>query len=80
MTKEMSVPKTVGDFIKVLEQYPKDADLAIFSTEIYDNGSVYEQESTRIRIQSFNDEGVTEKYPVFITVSNGYTLPKEEHE
>lgn len=80
MTKEMSVPKTVGDFIKVLEQYPKDADLAIFSTEIYDNGSVYEQEAAKIRIQSFNDEGVTEKYPVFITVSNGYTLPKEEHE
>lgn len=79
MTKEMFVPKTVGDLIKVLEGYPRDAELAIFSTEIYDNGSVYEQEAAKMRIQSFNDYDVEEKYPVFITIANGYTLPKEEH-
>ncbi len=78
MVKEMPIPKTVGDLIKVLEGYPKDADLAIFATEIYDNGGVYEQQAAKMRIQSFNDYGVEEKYPVFITIANGYTLPKED--
>ena len=78
MTRDIPVPKTVGDLVRLLEQYPQDAELAIFGTEIYDNGSVYEQEASKIRIQSFNDYDVEEKYPVFITVANGYVLPKED--
>lgn len=77
MVKEMPIPKTVGDLIKVLEEYPKDADLAIYGTEIYDNGSVYESESSKMRIQSF-EPAENEKYPVLITIANGTTLPKED--
>lgn len=72
MVKEMPIPKTVGDLIKVLEGYPKDADLAVFGTEIYDNGSVYESESFKMRIQSFAPGGV------YITIANGTALPKED--
>lgn len=77
MTKEMPIPKTVGDLIKVLEKYPRDADLAIFGTEIYDNGSVYESEAFKMRIQSF-EPAENEKYPILITIANGTALPKED--
>ncbi len=79
MVKEFTVPATVGEFIKMLQQYPKNAELAVFTTDIYDNGSIWEQESHKMRIQYFISEDVEKRYPLFLTFANGYTLPKEEH-
>lgn len=77
MVKEMPIPKTIGEFIKVLERYPRDAEIEVFGTEIYDNGSVYESEAFKMRIQSF-EPAENEKYPILITIANCIALPKED--
>lgn len=69
MTKEFSIPKTVGDLIDLLSKYPKDADLDVSITEVYDNGSVYPTSSYKMSVTDYEFGG-----GVSLTFGYGWTM------
>ena len=73
MTAKYDTPKTVGEFIELLERYPKDAELSFQITEIYDNGSVYPTSSDRVAVDVSDWE--EESNYVELTFANGRTFP-----
>ena len=68
------IPKTVGEFIELLKQYPQESDLSIFVPDIYDNGSVWSSQSFRVGV---NFHQVLAWKSLELTFANGNTLPME---
>lgn len=73
MTERKRIPETVGELVELLQHYPKDAQLSVYITEIYDNGSVYSGTSTQMAIESYDDSD-----DVILTFGNGSTLPGDD--
>lgn len=48
------IPDTIGGIIEMLKKYPADAKVSVYTSVVYDNGSVYEEESHRVGVATYN--------------------------
>lgn len=69
MTKEVNVPKTIGEFVELLSKYPKDTKVGVFVTEFYDNGSNGVSVSYKMGVQ---DDWSSDM--ILLTFGNGWAV------